>query len=96
MEPHSFARDLGGAFDAADVGVGVARCEGGSDGDTADSAVVVDPGWRRVELGSLLLRDLAQAALHRGITRFTALVLAENRPVLALLRASGRTCSGTF
>ena len=40
-------------------------------------------------LGSLLLRQLGEAALRRGIRRFTALALAENRPVLALLRASG-------
>jgi len=83
------------AIDSANVGVGVARYQGGSDGDTADAAVVVDQGWRRVGLGSLLLRDLSQAALRRGITRFTALVLAENRPVLALLRASGLPFSGT-
>lgn len=83
------------AFDAANVGVGIARYEGGSDGDTADAAVVGDPGWRRVGLASLLLRDLSQAALRRGITRFTALVLAENRPVLALLRATGLPFSVT-
>ncbi len=81
------------ACDTAEVGVGVARYEGGSEGDTAEAAVVVDPGWRRVGLGSLLLRDLSQAALQRGFTQFTALILAENRPVLALLRASGLSYS---
>jgi len=50
---------------------------------------VVDPGWRRVGLGSQLLRELGEAAARRNINRFTALALADNAPVLALLRASG-------
>lgn len=77
------------AFASDGMGVGIARYEGKAGDDTAEVAVVVDAGWRRLGLGSLLLRELGQAALRRGIHRFTALVLAENMPVLAVLRASG-------
>jgi GNAT superfamily N-acetyltransferase len=52
-------------------------------------AVAVDPGWRKLGLGAVLLRELGHAALARGIHRFTALVLAENVPALGVLRASG-------
>jgi hypothetical protein len=40
---------------------------------------------------SLLLRELGEAAVRRGIRRFNALMLADNTPVLAVLRASGLT-----
>lgn len=77
------------AFAPDGHGVGIARygCETGS--RSAEVAVVVDPGWRRVGLGSQLLRELGEAAARRNINRFTALALADNAPVLALLRASG-------
>jgi GNAT superfamily N-acetyltransferase len=71
------------------TGVGVARYEGEIGSSTAEVAIAVDARWRRVGLGSLLLRELGEAALCRGICRFTALVLADNTPVLALLRSSG-------
>jgi L-amino acid N-acyltransferase YncA len=71
------------------TGVGVARYERTRGNDTAEVAVAVDPGWRRVGLGSLLLRDLGEAAVRRGIHQFSALVLADNAAVLAVLRASG-------
>jgi acetyltransferase len=77
------------AFAPDGTGVGVARYEREMDGSTAEVAVAVHAGWRRVGLGSLLLHDLGEVALSRGICRFTALVLADNAPVLALLRASG-------
>lgn len=77
------------AFASDGTGVGVARYEREMGGSTAEVAVAVHAGWRRVGLGSLLLRDVGKVALRRGICRFTALVLADNAPVLALLRASG-------
>ncbi|MGZ4590638.1 MAG: N-acetyltransferase family protein [Actinomycetes bacterium] len=77
------------AFAPDGTGVGIARYEGEVGSDTAEVAVVVDPGWRRVGLGSLLLRELGAAAVSRGIRRFTALALADNYSVLALLRAAG-------
>ncbi len=71
------------------TGVGVARYEGQPGSSSAEVAVAVHADWRRVGLGSLLLRRLGRAALPRGITRFTALTLAENRPALSVLRRSG-------
>jgi GNAT superfamily N-acetyltransferase len=81
------------AFAPDGSGVGVARYEGETGSPAAEVAVAVDAVWRQVGLGSLLLRELGEAAAHRGIRQFTALVLSENRPVLALLRASGRDFS---
>jgi hypothetical protein len=47
------------------------------------------PCCASVGLGSLLLRELGQAALDRGSHRFTALMRAENMPAQNVLRASG-------
>jgi RimJ/RimL family protein N-acetyltransferase len=69
-------------------GAAVARYEGLGDG-TAEIAVVVDPGWRRVGLATALVHLLAEAALHRGIHAFTGSYLADNRPVAALLAEAG-------
>ena len=77
------------AFAPDGSGVGVARYEGACGDDAAEVAVAVAQGWRRVGLGSLLLHELGAAALHRGVLRFTALVLADNRQVLDVLHESG-------
>jgi GNAT superfamily N-acetyltransferase len=52
----------------------------------AEADVVVQDDWHRHGLGSALLDDLSAIARQRGITHFTATVLAENAPMLALLR----------
>jgi GNAT superfamily N-acetyltransferase len=77
------------AFAPDGTGVGVARYEGASGDGEAEVAVAVDAGWRRVGLGGLLLRELGQAALDRGIHRFVALMLAENLPAQSVVRSSG-------
>jgi GNAT superfamily N-acetyltransferase len=69
-------------------GVGIARYET-VEGDVAEVAVAVDPGWRRVGLATALVELLAEAALERGIYEFTASFLAENRPVVELVRLAG-------
>jgi RimJ/RimL family protein N-acetyltransferase len=69
-------------------GVAVGRYEPLSEG-VAEIAVVVDPGWRRVGLATVLVELLAEAALARGIHQFSAYYLAENRPVAALLAHAG-------
>lgn len=56
-------------------------------GRAAEVAVVVEDAWQRKGIGSLLLRKLAVEAGRRGVEVFTAEVLAENRPMLALARA---------
>jgi GNAT superfamily N-acetyltransferase len=52
----------------------------------ADVAVAVAPEWRRVRLATALVELLACRAQECGITDFTALFLAENRPVTELAR----------
>jgi GNAT superfamily N-acetyltransferase len=50
----------------------------------ADIAVAVAPKWRRVGLATALVGLLARRAQECGITDFTALFLASNRPVTEL------------
>jgi GNAT superfamily N-acetyltransferase len=50
----------------------------------ADVAVAVAPEWRRVGLATTLVGLLARRAQECGITDFTALFLASNRPVTEL------------
>jgi GNAT superfamily N-acetyltransferase len=69
-------------------GVAVARYEPAGEG-VADIAVVVRPDWRRVGLGTVLIRCLAKAAAERGIHTFSASYLAENPPVAALVEDAG-------
>ena len=64
--------------------VGVARY-GPSDDGTADIGLVVADGWQGVGLGSLLLEEILAAGERRGIHRFGADVLTDNRRALRLL-----------
>jgi GNAT superfamily N-acetyltransferase len=50
----------------------------------ADVAVAVAPEWRRVGLATALVERLVRRAQECGITDFTALFSAENRPVTEL------------
>lgn len=50
----------------------------------AEVAVAVAPRWRQVGLASALVERLARRAQECEITDFTALYLAENRPVTEL------------
>lgn len=61
----------------------VARYEPGE--DTTEIAIVVEDAWQHRGLGSLLLEALLDAAEARGLHRFTADVLADNRPMLRVL-----------
>ncbi len=69
-------------------GIGVARYSVLPSADdspvSAEVAVAVAPEWRRVGLATTLLQLLARRALECGITHFSALFLAENRPVTEL------------
>jgi GNAT superfamily N-acetyltransferase len=67
--------------------VGVARyvrLAAGS--ERAEAAVVVADGWQRRGLATGLLSRLAERARHAGIRGFAGTALAENRPVIELLR----------
>jgi RimJ/RimL family protein N-acetyltransferase len=65
--------------------VGVGRYEPSEEADTAEVAFVVEDGWQGRGLGTVLLADLLAAAVARGIRRFRAYVLADNRRMLGLL-----------
>lgn len=64
--------------------VGVARYEPTVNPDTAEVAFVVQDGLQGRGLGTILLGRLLEAAEARGIHRFRAYVLADNRPMLDL------------
>ena len=75
----------------ADAGAlrGVAQWEPGPTTGVAEVAIVVEDAWQGRRLGSVLLDALLMAAEARGIRRFTADVLADNRPMLRLIARFG-------
>lgn len=58
--------------------------------DTAEFAIVVADAFQGIGLGSAIAEQLADAAVARGIDRFSATVLHENTAVRALLRRISR------
>ena len=52
------------------------------DPTAADVAVVVSDRWQHHGVGTVLMRRLGGAAARKGIDRFTASMLADNRPVV--------------
>jgi GNAT superfamily N-acetyltransferase len=72
-------------------GVAVGRyVRSSSDWEEAEFAVAVADDWQHRGLGTTLLRHLAGRAREEGITRFTALVLADNEPVQHMLASFGQ------
>jgi RimJ/RimL family protein N-acetyltransferase len=65
--------------------IAVARYEPADRADTVEVAFVVEDRWQERGLGTVLLGDLLQAAGARGIQRFRAYVLADNRRMLDML-----------
>jgi GNAT superfamily N-acetyltransferase len=57
-----------------------------SDPAAADVAIVISDAWQHHGVGSVLMRKLGGAARRRGIERFTATMLADNRPVVEFVR----------
>jgi RimJ/RimL family protein N-acetyltransferase len=76
-----------GALDREDGrGVGVARfVRHPQDPGTAEIAVTVVDDWQRRGLGTELLTQLTARACQEGISRFTALVAADNAAMAGLL-----------
>jgi RimJ/RimL family protein N-acetyltransferase len=69
--------------------IAVARYDRLGDTDEAEVAFVVADAYQCHGLGGLLLRRLAEAAGARGITRFTAETLPENRRMQSVFEESG-------
>ena len=63
--------------------------------DHAEVALEVADSHHRRGVGVRLVHELARLAACEGISHFTATVLAENRPVLGLMRHSGWHISTT-
>jgi GNAT superfamily N-acetyltransferase len=57
--------------------------------EMAEPAVVVADHWQRHGLGTELVERLAERARAEGITRFSAIVLAENRDAISLAKSLG-------
>jgi RimJ/RimL family protein N-acetyltransferase len=77
------------ALDAPDGAcVGVARFVRVAS-EVAEPSVVVADQWQHRGLGTALLERLADRARAEGITRFSAIVLAENRDAIRLLERLG-------
>ncbi|MEJ2853863.1 MULTISPECIES: GNAT family N-acetyltransferase [unclassified Saccharothrix] len=70
-------------------GVGIGRYEATRTPHVAEVAIAVAPGWRRVGLGTLLVRQLSDTALRNGFRWFSVTHLPGNRAVTRMLRAAG-------
>jgi RimJ/RimL family protein N-acetyltransferase len=68
--------------------VGVARYVR-TNGASAEAAVTVIDEWQGRGLGTALTSLLAERALEEGIDRLTAVLLAENKEMIALLETVG-------
>jgi GNAT superfamily N-acetyltransferase len=60
-----------------------------ADGTSAHIAFTVEEDYQGRGIASSLLEHLARVAQQNGISQFEAHVLAENRPMLSVLRHSG-------
>lgn len=75
-------------------GVGVARyIRLPQEPAVAEAAVTVLDDYQGRGIGTILLRLLAESALKQGIGSFRGYVLAENAPVMELLRGLGATAT---
>jgi acetyltransferase len=72
-----------------EVEIAVARYGAPPAGDLCWCAIVVADAWQRRGLGRRLLAHLLEAARARGFRKVEAEVMAENGPVIALLRGLG-------
>lgn len=57
--------------------------------DTAEFAVAVADGWQRRGLGRRMLEQLGRHAARHGLRTLVGDVLADNAPMIAMLRALG-------
>jgi GNAT superfamily N-acetyltransferase len=77
------------AMDSEGNSIGVGRYEGSEGQESAEIAIVVDPQWRGLGVGSVLLGHLEPHASEAGIEQFVALYQPDNVGVAALLKSLG-------
>ena len=70
------------------IGGGRYAVEGPVSPQTAELAFLTDEDYRGRGIASLLLKHLIRLALTEGVSRFEADVLADNHPMLVVLRRS--------
>ena len=75
--------------------IGIGRYDA-TDGVEAEVAFLVEDAHQGRGVGQLLLEHLAQAGRERGIVRFVADVLPENRRMQQIFREMGYTVDGTL
>lgn len=69
--------------------VAICRYEGLPLTTTGEVAFIVRDDFQHLGLGHILLDQLAKAAWSRGLTRFIAITLRENRDMIAIFEHSG-------
>ena len=69
--------------------IGVARYAIDPDGESCEFALVVSDDWHNRGIGSRLMKQLFEAARHRGLKRMRGEVTVGNQPMLALTRDLG-------
>ena len=89
-----FIAEVDGRAGAAPVLVAEARYIRCPDSDAAEFALVVAEGWRRVGLGSSLMRTLLRHARRAGVQRLCGEALADNDAIRHLMRSLGGWPSG--
>lgn len=75
--------------DGKEVEVAVTRYSMNPDGESCEFALVVADAWQRKGIGARLLTLLIEAARERGFRVMEGQVLAENAPMLALVKRYG-------
>lgn len=76
--------------------IGVARYDRLPGTDEAEAAFVIEDAHQGRGLGTILLEHLAAAARERGVHRFVADVLPDNRKMLGVFRDAGWATSSRF
>jgi RimJ/RimL family protein N-acetyltransferase len=75
---------------ASEHGIGVARfVRSAGDPEVAEVAVAVADSWHNRGVATALLDRLTQRAREEGVKRFSAEILADNRPMLELIEDLG-------
>jgi RimJ/RimL family protein N-acetyltransferase len=66
-----------------------ARCVVDASGESAECGLMVASAWRRSGIGARAILALREVAAHAGLRWLHGSVLAENQPMLALVRHCG-------